>query len=185
MDKLTRYAVYVQNLYDQQKISHDDFLFLLGQVIRMGDYLPRDGSKPMTGTLQSKTIIPIADNLYACGSGWGTGRWKIIDTVKIQFVDAIFRQGSGGLYTYDGSAYWFALYSFDTAMRQCLKLINGAAEIPRAGDITVLPNKTLDIMDGVLALPDSRPPVPMAGDCRYDAATDTFEIYDGAAWHAH
>lgn len=43
----------------------------------------------------------------------------------------------------------------------------------------------LDWLNGVLRLPNTRPASPVAGDTRYDPTTDTFEIYDGAAWKLH
>ena len=42
-----------------------------------------------------------------------------------------------------------------------------------------------DCLGGALRLPSTSPTVATAGAVRYDAATDTFEIYDGAAWQAH
>ena len=70
-------------------------------------------------------------------------------------------------------------------------------DIPRAGDIIVLPTKNitlsaatpptavLNAIGGWLTLPDTRPAIPVANTVRYNAATDTFEIYDGSAWKVH
>jgi len=45
--------------------------------------------------------------------------------------------------------------------------------------------KLFNVLNDVLRLPNSRPASPSAGDCRYDPATDTFEIYDGVGWNPH
>lgn len=60
-------------------------------------------------------------------------------------------------------------------------------EVPHTGDITMRSGKTLDFPtnDGILLLPDVRSATPQACEVRYDPATDTFEIYDGAAWNPH
>lgn len=67
----------------------------------------------------------------------------------------------------------------------CLGANNGAFRIQRAGNISLLSNKILDTINGVLRLPNTQPATPQAGDTRYDPATDLFEIYDGAVWRPH
>lgn len=60
-------------------------------------------------------------------------------------------------------------------------LVGGATPFMRVGNATFGASVTAAILN----LPAARPPAPVSGDTRYDAATDTFEIYDGAVWNAH
>lgn len=76
------------------------------------------------------------------------------------------------------ATYYIAFQSGLTSLT-CAILKQGWLDILRAGDFVHLTGAAHH------TLPDTRHAAPNAGDCRYDAGTDTFEIYDGAAWHAH
>jgi len=219
MRKNTWYAVYHQRELDFLARSYQPgyFFIFMGRK-PLTEYLPIDGSKPMKGNLDLDIYkLLFANTLIREAAGDVIIRNRL-DTVYAPIRTSAFRvAGSITAYKTAGTTAYFqtALYnnqdwvfrSYDTALRDVMQLINGMANIPRAGDITGLAGKILSfpniqvppdgVMDlvaatsradchaGILVLPDSRPAVPAAGDCRYDAPTDTFEIYDGAAWHAH
>ena len=53
------------------------------------------------------------------------------------------------------------------------------------GNAALNNGKTLGCLLGRLILPDGSGGGTTTGQCRYDAATDTFEIFDGILWKAH
>jgi len=154
VDKAIRYAVYIQNLYDQHVISHDDYLYLLRGGYDLVEYLPTDGSKPMTGDLiPYLNRFKLDTDLYLQRYGGNfaeiaTGAGDLRGLRLNQAYFSLMRPaGSFGLIdapyhpTYHTSFRSMAVYpTYLTVM----DLYGGLVDIPRGGNITGLAGKTLD-----------------------------------------
>lgn len=194
MRKIVAYAVWLQQKYYQLLERY------VPDVIQMG------GHKDLTNYAQNPAVEDLDLGLFALLTKnlslyEGTSNnWYLRNRAKTTWQNlsmgglAVSSLNAVGTTLYINAplgnnqiSYWRA--GLNGVATTCAKLNSHITapnfEINRAGDITLLSGKSLNCLNGILRLPDSQPAGPSAGDCRYDAATDTFEIYDGAAWNAH
>lgn len=163
-------------------------------------YLLIDGSRAMTGDLdltinyklifgdvrlarQSPTMLRIEDS---------SANLRDIYARYCYFTTGVITSANYSRIRLDAVSQSLGKIVFETKYPSAYTIIatinnSGNFEINRAGDITMLTGSILDFPtnDGILLLPDIRSAAPQAGEVRYDPATDTLEIYDGAAWNPH
>lgn len=195
MRKNTWYAVYHQRELDYLARSYQPgYFFILMGGIDTTRYLPIDGSKPMEGDLDLAgynllttyiSLRPISTLGLRVMDRAGTNyRDWYVRTLQFELISG--KKNAAEIQARANEAASITFYGYHGGGRvQVGKIDDDFWTLDRAGNITLLSNKILDVINGVLRFPDTRPAVPTAGDVRYDAATDTFEIYDGAAWNAH
>lgn len=86
----------------------------------------------------------------------------------------------------NGAAYIDHLQFKAGAMSLLTELDGNGQDLVDLGSVILLAGKTVDCRNANARLRLPRATAGAStGGCRYDAATDTFEIYDGAVWNAH
>lgn len=169
-----------------------DLLF----IVSAGDLLLTLGGDFLFGT----NLIPFDNNTYDIGSSfyrfkdiWAQGTSNLtkikLGTSMNQGVDSRLQPTEDDVYDLGWGPLreWRNLYIDGKAYIDQLgeALDVNSQDLNNIGNATLANNKSLNVISGVLTLPNTRPTSPSAGDVRYDPATDTFEIYDGVSWNPH
>lgn len=110
---------------------------------------------------------------------WQVGQEIIHNFLQFTHATPLFYTNNDLLFkTLDGAAAWQAV----------MQIIHGAdyrVDIPRCGDVTLLPGKTLDLVTNpaYCILPGAGTLTQNA--CYYNPAADELRIYDGVNWKVH
>jgi hypothetical protein len=113
------------------------------------------------------------------------GDITFLDDKKQSFINTSDSKKSVVMFT-DGYPFDFYVTDLDgTPDRNPFYYVYAQDRMEYNCDLKIVAPYKISAIDGALSLPKDRPAVPTANLCRYDAATDTFEIYDGSSWNPH